>query len=89
MNSSDASLNGTSTVPAMIAVAATGNPNAGKLTTGGADSLQVAFGDMSNNITEKLTSGQICSFTTTRLYILSHYIANQSQIVAKPVKKIN
>jgi hypothetical protein len=81
MSLSSVSLNGCSTVPVMVASAATGNPNAGKLTTGAAGSLRVAFGVMSDNITAISTSGQIFPFTTTRLYI--SMIANQSQIVAK------
>ncbi|EGZ27632.1 hypothetical protein PHYSODRAFT_474263 [Phytophthora sojae] len=89
MSLSSLSLNGCSTVPVMVSSAAPGNPNAGKLTTGGAGSLRVAFGVMSNNITQISTSGQIFPFTTTRLYIPFYDIANQSQIVAKPVKKIN
>jgi CRISPR/Cas system CSM-associated protein Csm4 (group 5 of RAMP superfamily) len=59
------------------------------LTTGGAGSLRVAFGVMSNNITTISTSGQIFPFTTTRLYIPFYDISNQSQIISKPVKKVN
>ncbi|ETK96356.1 hypothetical protein L915_00884, partial [Phytophthora nicotianae] len=55
----------------------------------GAGSLRVPFGVMFNNITHISTSGQIFPFTTTRLYIPFYDIANQSQIVAKLVKKIN
>jgi hypothetical protein len=89
MSLSSVSLNGCSTVPVMVASAAPGNPNAGKLTTGGAGSLRVAFGVMANSLTPISTSGQIFPFTTTRLYIPFYDIANQSQIISKPIKKLN
>lgn len=72
----------------MVASAAAGNPMAGKISAS-AGALRVAFGVMQNSLTPLSASGQIYPFTTTRLYIPFYDIANQSQIVAKPIKKIH
>jgi hypothetical protein len=80
------SLVGCNTVPIMVSSAAAGNPMNGIPVAG---SLRFAFGVMQNSLTSIATSGQIFPFTTTRLYIPFYDIANQAQIVAKPIKKIN
>lgn len=88
MELSSVSLIGSNTVPVMVASASAGNPMAGKLAAT-AGSLRVAFGVMQNSLTPLSVSGQVYPFTTTRLYIPFYDIANQSQIVAKPIKKIH
>ena len=65
------------TVPVMIASAATGNPMNGvpNATSG---SLRVAFGPLQNSLTTLSTSGQNFPFTTSRLYIPFYDVANPS-----------
>lgn len=89
MSLNSVSLVGSNTVPIMVASAAAGNAMNGVPTTGAAGSLRVAFGVMQNSLTPLSTSGQIFPFTTTRLYIPFYDISSQSQIVAKPIKKVN
>ncbi|DBA01517.1 TPA: hypothetical protein N0F65_004867 [Lagenidium giganteum] len=88
MSLTSTTLTSGTTVPVMIASAATGNPMNGvpNATSG---SLRVAFGPLQNSLTTLSTSGQIFPFTTSRLYIPFYDIANPSQIVQKPIKKVN
>lgn len=88
MSLASTTLTSGTTCPVMIASSATGNPMAG-VPHATAGSLRVAFGPLQNSLTTLSTSGQVFPFTTSRLYIPFYDIANPSQIVQKPIKKIN
>lgn len=78
------------TVPVMVSSASAGNPMNGVLSaTTSTNAIRVAFGPLQNSLTTLSISGQVFPFTTTRLYIPFYDIANPSQIVQKPIKKVN